>query len=766
VTGRHLAVLARLGLGFVLLTGGEDFHASAQTAATPAAPTKSSASKSSTAKKKQSAPRKRAAVSRHTPHRAQLREAFIASTELRPMAQQLATFRSPEAYAGVLHYAQTHTGEAAAAAYLALGHAYYQDKRDEDAVHAFQRADQLTTELNDYAVYLEALALEQGNHSDQALALLSGYSAKFPESIFNGNLPIIIARMQVEASQPQAALTTLRAATGLAGRADYIYLKARALQITGDNVGAAQLYRHIYKTLPLTAEAKQSQQQLTALPATGVVLTAEDQHVHADDLYAAHRYAEAEAEYLALDKHPDVSAQLRNDLRLDAAACAFKLKRLSKAMLQNLPDTQDDHGAERLYLLMEDARTRADTEAQRSIVAQMEKRFPQSQWLEEALYSSGNMYFLKKDYPSAIDFFQQLLRFFPHSSYAAYSHWKTAWLNYRMGNYAVAGRLFDEQIAGYSGGTEFPDALYWRGRVLEDFDHQPARAKAYYQALSNAYHNYYFGDLARQRLNGLSNVTAESVPLVAGVHAVHPKPLSDHVPEDDVHVIRARLLGNAGLNEYIAQEIHLSPESADWAQYAELQIYAQAGETYRALQVAKRITPSYYAVPVDSIPPNYWKVLFPLPYWQEVRANSEKNGLDPYLVLSLMRQESEFNPSVVSYANAYGLMQLLPSTGKSMAHAAGLHPFATGDLLNPPVNIQLGTLYLKQTLDKFHGQVEYALAAYNAGDDRIQDWLATGNYKDVPEFVESIPFTQTRDYVQAILRNEGMYKRLNGVAVE
>ena len=129
------------------------------------------------------------------------------------MAQQLATFRSPEAYAGVLHNAQTHTGEAAAAAYLALGHAYYQDKRDEDAVRAFQRADQLTTELNDYAVYLEALALEQGNHSDQALTLLTGYSAKFPESIFNGNLPVIIARMQVENNQPQAALTTSKAAS-------------------------------------------------------------------------------------------------------------------------------------------------------------------------------------------------------------------------------------------------------------------------------------------------------------------------------------------------------------------------------------------------------------------------------------------------------------------------------------------------------------------------------------------------------------------------
>jgi soluble lytic murein transglycosylase len=155
-----------------------------------------------------------------------------------------------------------------------------------------------------------------------------------------------------------------------------------------------------------------------------------------------------------------------------------------------------------------------------------------------------------------------------------------------------------------------------------------------------------------------------------------------------------------------------------------------------------------------------------LPYFDEIRADSAKQGLDPYLVLSLMRQESEFNPSVVSYANAYGLMQILPSTGRQLAKADGMHHFSTNDLLNPPVNINLGTLYMRQLIDKFHGQVEYALAAYNAGDYRIVDWLEKGNYRDVPEFVESIPFTQTRDYVQAILRNQKMYKRLNGVAAE
>ena len=698
--------------------------------------------------------------------KAHLRLAFVASSELRPMAQQLATFRSPEAYAGVTRYAENHTGEVSAAAYLALGHAYFLDKRSDDAVHALAIADQKSQDLNDYAEYMEALAYEQGNHFDQALTLLKGYAEKFPENVFASQLPVTLARVQVQDNQPQAALATLNGSPGLAGHSDYLYLKARALQLTGDANGAAQIYRHIYKSEPNSAEAKESQQQLASLSFTGVTLTLDDRHAHAEAVYGAKHYEQAEEEFRGIAEDAGASPQLRVDVGLDAAACAFKLKKLTSAMLLELPDTQDDHGAERLYLLMEDARTRNDEATQRSVVTEMEQRFPQSRWTEEALYSSGNMYFLSREFPSAIDYFTQLLRYFPHSTYEGYAHWKTAWLNYRLGNFQLAGKLFDEHITRYAGDTEVPDALYWRGRELEQQENAPARAKAYYQSLASAFRNYYFGDLAAQRLQALTGITAEPSAVAASVHGVRPHALSDRVPDDDVHVIRARLLGNAGLNEYIAPEIKLSPDSADWADYAEVQIYAQAGETYRALRVAKRITPSYYAVPIDTIPVTYWSVLFPKPYFEDIRANAAANGLDPYLVLSLMRQESEFNPSVVSYANAYGLMQLLPSTGKSMAHRAGIKHFSVNDLLNPPVNIELGTLYLKQTVNKFNGHIEYALAAYNAGDDRIQEWISAGNFRDVPEFVESIPFTQTRDYVQAILRNERMYKRLNGVAAD
>jgi soluble lytic murein transglycosylase len=136
------------------------------------------------------------------------------------------------------------------------------------------------------------------------------------------------------------------------------------------------------------------------------------------------------------------------------------------------------------------------------------------------------------------------------------------------------------------------------------------------------------------------------------------------------------------------------------------------------------------------------------------------NGLDPYLVASLIRQESEFNPAAISHANAYGLMQLLPEVGKQTAKQIKFKHYSTADLLDPSANLKLGAKYFKSMIDEYNGQVEYALAAYNAGTNRVAEWRAAATYKDVPEFVESIPFTETREYVQAIMRNRAMYKKI------
>jgi soluble lytic murein transglycosylase len=137
------------------------------------------------------------------------------------------------------------------------------------------------------------------------------------------------------------------------------------------------------------------------------------------------------------------------------------------------------------------------------------------------------------------------------------------------------------------------------------------------------------------------------------------------------------------------------------------------------------------------------------------------NGLDPYLVASLIRQESEFNPNAVSNKSALGLMQLLPKVGKGMAKQEKLRHFSASQLFTPTVNLQLGTKYFRSMVDQFGG-FEYALAAYNAGDYRVKDWESGTKYRDVEEFVESIPFTETREYVEAIMRNANVYRQLYG----
>jgi soluble lytic murein transglycosylase len=693
-----------------------------------------------------------------------LQMAFVASSQLRPMAQELAAMRAPAAYAGVTAYAHAHTGEAASAAYLALGHAYLLDHRYPEAIASFEKANTVGTTMDDYADFLAAQAQMEAGKLADAESLLKGFAARYPESIFVSQLPVMIANLSLQQNDPLTALHVLHehAADAIASHADFQLALARANQMTGNVDESARLYRHIFLSFPLSNEGQQAEAQLGVVGAAAP-MTIGERRAHADALYAGGRYGAASEEYRALANDPKLSdPPAKNALLVAAAECDLKNKRLTREEVDALPDTQDESGARRMYLAMELARNKDDADAQHALVEQMEQRFPTSPWLAEALYSAGNMYLLRKDYPQAIAYFGELATRFPSHRYAPSSHWKAAWLNYRLGNYSEAALLFDKQIANYAGGKEIPAALYWRGRLYAEQEHQPAMAAAYYQTVSRAFEHYYYAQLSRDRLAELGQVTPADVNMLTNIQREEIPALTDDVPEDDEHVIKARLLANAGLNEYIAAEIQAADGSKEWGGFAEAEIYASYGETFRAMRVLKKALPFYASAPIDTIPMGCWKILFPQPFWGSIEQEAAKNGLDPYMVASLIRQESEFNPGAISSANAFGLMQLLPSVGRSMAKEEGIHHFNEGELLNPETNIRLGTRYLKQTLDKFDGQAPYAFAAYNAGDNRVTDWQSIGKYHGMDEFVESIPFTETREYVQAILRNESIYRELNG----
>jgi len=676
------------------------------------------------------------------------------------MAQQLVVSRSAAAFTGVQNYAAAHPGEGAAAAYLAIGHAYASDHKYAESATAYRQASQQGTALRDYADYLAAQSALNNRDAATTIGLLTNFAQKYPASIFVQSAPVTLANAYLLNNDANNALRALASQMGTSKSqsADYLLTEAKAHQAAGDNATAINLYRQIFVRLPFSPEsqdARTSLQTLNAGPSAG------ERKLHADALFNAKRYSEASTEYDAIKNDQSLSQADRDALDIYSAVCSLKLKHLSRSAAEKLPNTGDDSAALKLYILAEISRNEGDTAGHTATLQQMEQRFPRSRWLEEALYSGGNMYLIKRDSEQAIAHYSKLVELFPNSTYAPSSHWRMAWLNYRIRNHQEAARLMDEQIVKFPMSQEAPTALYWRGRIYEDTEHNPGQAANYFTALSNTYRNYYYATLARKELQKLgTQATVTPAAALSSVRAPSAPTLIAALPENDPHLIKAKLLANAALNEYIAPEIQASGTASQWGALAEAQIYSSYGENVRALQAIKRGGGGLYTLPVHEVPTEYWSLLFPRPYWTDLTSSAAAQNLDPYLVASLIRQESEFNPGAVSRANAMGLMQLLPGVGKQEARRIGLSHFTTNSLFNPVINLRLGTSNLRQALNRWNNTPEYALAAYNAGDVPVKKWVNENNYNDLPEFVESIPYTETRDYVQSILRNREIYRQL------
>ncbi len=764
------SVLA-LVLACVLAASMSVLQAAGQSTGDSQQPQSSASTQSHKSKKPAKPPKKskkakgRAARAADAARTALLKRAFVASTELRPMAQQLGTMRTPAAYAGVTAYAHQHNGEAAAAAYLALGHAYILDKRFAEALASLRLARQAGQELADYADFLAAKANREAGNNAAAAALLNGFANRYPDSIFDAEAPELEANALLAMGDANGAQRVLTAAAGSAStnRAGYLLCQGQVAVALGQTQEAVRDFKHLLLSHPLSQEAEIALAKLKSMGAESS-LSATELRSLGDAYYNGGRYSEASEQYHALAKDRSLDAGFRNGFAVAAAACDLKLKRLTTAQAEALADTGDENGARRLYLLNELARNRNDLGEQQRIVSRMESDFPRSPWLAEALYSSANMYLLRREYATAVNYYTYLSTHFPGSTNAATAHWRAGWLSYRQGLYSDAERLFDEQIRLYPSSKEAVSALYWRGRLYETQDHKPAQAAAEYRTVMRAYQHYFYGQMARERMAELGNTQPAPAPQLDRFQATPVPHLDESFPADSPHMAKARLVANAGLNEYIAPEIAADPDSSSWSALAEAQIYATYGETFRAMRALKRAVPYAATASIKSIPLNYWRILFPEAWWNSIKTESAKNNLDPYLVASLIRQESEFNPTAISHANAYGLMQLLPSVGKAMAREEGMGHFETFQLLDPATNIRLGTRYLRKTLDKFGGVTEYGLAAYNAGDDRVSDWQSAGPYHGIDEFVESIPFTETREYVEGILRNREMYRSIDEFA--
>ena len=576
----------------------------------------------------------------------------------------------------------------------------------------------------------------------------------------------VYAPTAVDLGHAQDAIEALNAYPSTSAKPALLLERAHAYQVAHQLPRAAKDYQTLYFRFPLADEAKVAGNALTQInhamrseyPYPGVEL----QQVRAQAFYDAHKWREARAEFEKLQtmlKDPENPARQLAQLRI--AECRIQPKG-SPSIIAALKTTVPEVDAERLYALSQAYRTAKKEPEMLEAVQQAVQKYPQSKWAEESLMAAGNYYWVGLDRTRAATYYQRVLDQFPNGKNAFNAEWRVAWVAY-LNRKPDADDRMTAFLLKYPVSANSVDALYWLGRNAER-EGNPAHARSFYSKAVDRFPETYFGRAASARLAKLGPGDENASEILEKIPPPPPlRPFDEPIPSTVAdRWERAKALRMIGFDASAEQELkaaYFATASPRFlvaaAQAAFDQGHFAAGMAYGRLAV-----PSFDSRKIDDVPQNVWKSLYPLPYEPALRREAARNSFDPMLAAGLIRQESTFQADAVSHANAVGLMQVLPKTGKLLARQLRVS-YSKNKLFDPEYNIQLGMLYIAGLL-RATGEPEYALAAFNAGEDRIAAWRAERNYEEIPELVESIPFTETRDYVQIVLRNAEVYRMIYG----
>ena len=656
---------------------------------------------------------------------------------------------------------------------LGQGIGAFRSQNYPSAVQHLRSAQLAIPKLADYIVFHLASAEKQTGDLEGAVRDLTQYRQNpVSGSPLAGKISLLLAKALLEQRQPAAntqAVQILENDYKTLPEPDGDSLLAMAYEAMGEGPQAALVYERVYYGYPNTthaADAWTAMERLRNSIGPNYPRPSSKQQLQRCERWiAAKEYFKARLEYDSLAK--SLPEPERDDAKVGVGAAQYLSGDYNSAFryLKNLHVAKSESDSQRLYYVTESARKMGDDTEMMSAVKILSQKYPQSVWRLKALVTAGNRYLLTNDREKYAPLYKAASDTFPEDNSTAYCHWKFTWDAYLAGR-ADAPDLLKEQVERYPADGRASTALYFLGRIAEN-KNADAEARAFYDRLSSQYPHYFYGVLARQRL---AAPKLSAVPPAAGVKDWLDKvewpehrdlSASEPNPATRQRIERARVLYAAGLPDIADAEIRFGAKSeGEQPQLLSLEMASTAESPFRSLRVMKSFSADYLSLPLENAPKRFWQMLFPLPYKEEVFRYAKSKNLDPYYVAALIRQESEFNPAALSPARAYGLMQLVPSTGKMVGRQEGVSVPSAGALFNPTLNIRLGTHYLRGQLDTWSGNWEQTLAAYNAGPGRVREWLTWSNYREPAEFVESIPFSETREYVQAVLRNADMYRQI------
>jgi soluble lytic murein transglycosylase len=622
--------------------------------------------------------------------------------------------------------------------------------------------------LHGYQQYYRALALTRAGRTDEARAGWLALSGQPAAGALGDAVRLRAGEFFESTGDPARALPLYEALTKVnTVAADDLLLRLGRVRLaSGDREGAADAYRLLYDTYPLSDLATTASAELTSLGAWDALEKGSARYgremKRAERLFAARRYALARDAYAAL--LPVASGDDEELVSLRVAECDHYLKRYRAAREALEPWIEKARRrAEVRFFTLTATRELGEHAEYVRLAEALVAEFPDDSWSEETLNNLATHYILVDDDEAADATFRRLARLFPTGRYAQRAAWKIGWNAYRQGRHAEAVEVFEAASAAFPRSDYRPPWIYWAARSRDQLG--DARiANRLYGILVADYLNSYYGRLATRTLTERKvepMTMAASVAAPAGARdevrqaAVVP---ASQAPRADVisALIAYDLLDDALAEVQWAQK---TAGDSPALQATQGLIYSRKGDLRRGINAVKRAYPQFIAAGGEDLPTEVLEVLFPMAYWDLIQKHAPPLGLDPYLIAALMAQESTFDADIRSHANAIGLMQIVPSTGRRYARRLKIPRFSASRLTDPEVNVRIGTAHFADLVERFGG-VHHALASYNAGPSPVSRWIAEKPGVARDEFIDDIPYPETQNYVKRILGTAEDYRRL------
>lgn len=622
----------------------------------------------------------------------------------------------------------------------------------EDFSHADWLYAQITVRhpiVGDHAGLLRAqLQLEKGR-AEEARQIAESTLSEFTNSPLRAELHELVGLARVamrdEPGARQAWAAALAETQDDGQRAALLRSVARSEERSGEDRAAALTWRLLWYSHPSSEEAKQASHRLDVIEAhLGENLRrASDWRRRADRLFRESMNDEAlEAYDRALEMGLSESEVRR--ARKQRAQTLFRMRDYPKAVeaFEALPQTGDTP----IWLARSMARADRVPESIAAFEEIAKKRGPNRL---EAHYLAALLLDGRNRDDEARAHFKVLAEDSGKGGMSQAALWRLAWSDFRSGRHKLAATRFEALAAATGDPIDRLRPLYWRARALEAGG-RSEEANGIFNSIASEYPLAYYGWRARERTGRVEVARPE--------HGISPGKAA--LPAGSLE--RIRILMEAGLVEAGAAETaRLTRQARGLTDRVALaRLLTSAGDYNRA----QRVVVDAYTAPLARGPiqglEELWWYAWPSAYSGLVdAATAADKSVDADLVYSIMREESGYRPKVVSPVGARGLLQIMRETGAQLAGRTGRTAFDPDDLFDPRTNIELGSFYLYELSQLFPTKLSASIASYNAGPHVVADWVDENTRPD-DEWVESIPYAQTRSYVKRVMRSVEAYRLL------